>query len=69
MPAISSWRRSWLREARAIDPGLAGLDDFDERLVNARLYASYKPGQVFTDRYVDMPGKTPAMVVIPTGSS
>ncbi|HEV2681231.1 MAG TPA: SUMF1/EgtB/PvdO family nonheme iron enzyme, partial [Rhodanobacter sp.] len=55
-------------QARAIDPGLATLADFDEQLTNARLYASYKPGQLFTDRYVDLPGKTPAMVVIPTGS-
>lgn len=55
-------------QARAIDPGLAALADFNVRLVNARLYASYKPGQVFSDRYVDLPGKTPDMVVIPTGS-
>ncbi|MEO8999821.1 MAG: SUMF1/EgtB/PvdO family nonheme iron enzyme [Rhodanobacter sp.] len=55
-------------QARAIDPGLTTLADFDEQLTNARLYASYKPGQVFSDRYVDLPGKTPAMVVIPTGS-
>ncbi|MDE3210622.1 MAG: SUMF1/EgtB/PvdO family nonheme iron enzyme [Pseudomonadota bacterium] len=54
-------------QARAISPGLSGLAAFAEQLVNARLYASYKPGQVFTDRYVDMPGQTPAMVVIPTG--
>lgn len=54
-------------EARAIDAGLAGLKAFEKRLVNARLYANYSPGQVFTDGYVDMPGKTPAMVVIPTG--
>ena len=55
-------------QVRAIDPDLAALTAFDEQLTNARLYASYKPGQVFTDRYVDLPGKTPAMVVIPTGS-
>jgi formylglycine-generating enzyme required for sulfatase activity len=55
-------------QARATDPALATLADFDEQLTNARLYASYKPGQVFADRYVDLPGKTPAMVVIPTGS-
>jgi formylglycine-generating enzyme required for sulfatase activity len=55
-------------QVRAIAPGLAALAAFDEQLTNARLYASYKPGQVFTDRYVDLPGKTPAMVVIPTGS-
>jgi formylglycine-generating enzyme required for sulfatase activity len=55
-------------QARTIDPALAALADFDEQLTNARLYASYKPAQVFDDRYVDLPGKTPAMVVIPTGS-
>ncbi|MEO9080357.1 MAG: SUMF1/EgtB/PvdO family nonheme iron enzyme, partial [Rhodanobacter sp.] len=55
-------------QASAINPGLSTLADFNEQLVNARLYASYKPGQVFTDRYVDLPGKTPSMVVIPTGS-
>ncbi len=55
-------------QVRTIDPGLAALADFDEQLTNARLYASYRPGEVFTDRYVDLPGKTPAMVVIPTGS-
>ncbi|WP_426699960.1 SUMF1/EgtB/PvdO family nonheme iron enzyme [Rhodanobacter sp. Col0626] len=55
-------------QARAIDPRLATLAAFDEQLTNARLYASYKPGQMFADRYVDLPGKTPAMVVIPTGS-
>jgi formylglycine-generating enzyme required for sulfatase activity len=55
-------------QVRAIAPGLAALAAFDEQLTNARLYASFKPGQVFTDRYVDLPGKTPAMVVIPTGS-
>jgi len=55
-------------QVRAIAPDLAALAAFDEQLTNARLYASYKPGQVFADRYVDLPGKTPAMVVIPTGS-
>ena len=47
---------------------LAGLGEFDQRLVNARLYASFSPGQEFSDGYVDMPGKAPAMVVVPTGS-
>ncbi|MFC5743508.1 formylglycine-generating enzyme family protein [Dyella tabacisoli] len=55
-------------QAQAISPELAGLDEFQVRLTNARLYASYKPGQVFNDHYVDMPGQTPGMVVIPTGS-
>ncbi|HUW54573.1 MAG TPA: SUMF1/EgtB/PvdO family nonheme iron enzyme [Rhodanobacter sp.] len=55
-------------QARGISPDLGGLADFQERLTNARLYASFKPGQLFSDRYVDLPGKTPTMVVIPTGS-
>ena len=55
-------------QARATDPDLAALAQVDEQLTNARLYANYKPGQVFTDRYVDLPGKAPAMVVVPTGS-
>ncbi|WP_130618194.1 SUMF1/EgtB/PvdO family nonheme iron enzyme [Dyella amyloliquefaciens] len=55
-------------QAKAISPDLAGLSDFSERLTNARLYASYKPGQVFTDRFLDIPGQAPSMVVVPTGS-
>ena len=55
-------------QAKTISPDLAGLNDFAERLTNARLYASYKPGQVFTDRFADIPGQTPSMVVVPTGS-
>ncbi|HEY8587175.1 MAG TPA: SUMF1/EgtB/PvdO family nonheme iron enzyme [Rhodanobacter sp.] len=55
-------------QARVISPDLAALPAFDEQLTNARLYASHKPGDVFSDRYVDLPGKSPAMVVIPTGS-
>lgn len=55
-------------QAQAISPKLAGLEDFEEHLTNAQLYASYKPGQVFSDHYIDQPGQAPAMVVIPTGS-
>ncbi|QRP62519.1 SUMF1/EgtB/PvdO family nonheme iron enzyme [Rhodanobacter sp. FDAARGOS 1247] len=55
-------------QVRAIDPDLTGLPALDEQLVNARLYASYKPGQAFADHYVDLQGKAPTMVVIPTGS-
>ncbi|WP_201313979.1 formylglycine-generating enzyme family protein [Dyella sp. EPa41] len=55
-------------QAKAISPDLAGLAEFGERLTNARLYASYKPGQVFADRFVDIPGEAPSMVVVPTGS-
>ncbi|MGN6655391.1 MAG: SUMF1/EgtB/PvdO family nonheme iron enzyme [Rhodanobacter sp.] len=59
---------SLVEQARATDPELPELAKVDEQLTNARLYANYKPGQVFTDRYVDLPGKSPAMVVVPTGS-
>jgi formylglycine-generating enzyme required for sulfatase activity len=55
-------------QAKELNPEVPGMADFEERLTNARLYASYKPGQVFTDRFVDLPGQTPGMVVIPTGS-
>ncbi|HEV2621714.1 MAG TPA: formylglycine-generating enzyme family protein [Frateuria sp.] len=55
-------------QAQALQPGLKGIDEFQQQLTNARLYASYKPGQVFRDRFVDLPGQAPAMVVIPTGS-
>lgn len=54
-------------QARALQPNLAGIEEFQQQLTNARLYANYKPGQVFSDRFVDLPGQTPAMVVIPTG--
>lgn len=55
-------------QAQALQPNLEGIADFEQHLTNARLYASYKPGQTFSDRFVDLPGTTPAMVVIPTGS-
>jgi len=54
-------------KAQQISPDLAGIDDFNERVTNARLYASYKPGQVFADRFVDSTGQAPALVVLPTG--
>jgi formylglycine-generating enzyme required for sulfatase activity len=60
--------RKLATQAHGINPALKEFVEFEEQLTNARLYARYKPGQVFTDRYVDLPGKTPAMVVIPTGS-
>jgi formylglycine-generating enzyme required for sulfatase activity len=56
------------QKAQAISPDLAGLDEFNERLVNAKLYSSYKPGQVFSDRFVDSVGQAPSVVVVPTGS-
>ncbi|HET7359881.1 MAG TPA: formylglycine-generating enzyme family protein [Rhodanobacteraceae bacterium] len=56
------------QQALAISPDVPGLDAFDQHMSNARLYASYKPGQVFSDRYLDMAGRGPALVVIPTGN-
>ncbi len=55
------------RTAQTISADLAGLDEFAERLRNARLYASFKPGQVFSDRFLDTTGMAPAVVVIPAG--
>ncbi|MFZ1390942.1 MAG: formylglycine-generating enzyme family protein, partial [Dokdonella sp.] len=55
------------REAQVISTDLAGLDDFSKRLRNARLYASFSPGQVFSDRFLDTSGSAPAVVVIPAG--
>jgi formylglycine-generating enzyme required for sulfatase activity len=54
-------------QAQAINPQLPGIDEFEQRLTNAQLYANYKPGQVFTDRFVDMNGQSPTMLVVPTG--
>ncbi|MGH8212494.1 MAG: SUMF1/EgtB/PvdO family nonheme iron enzyme, partial [Rhodanobacteraceae bacterium] len=34
---------------------------------DARTYSSYRPGQVISDRYLDIVGSGPAMVVIPLG--
>lgn len=55
-------------QVRSLDPQRAGLASLAQRIADARIYAGHKPGQVFTDRYVDLPGQSPAMVVIPTGS-
>ncbi|HEX6832598.1 MAG TPA: SUMF1/EgtB/PvdO family nonheme iron enzyme [Rudaea sp.] len=56
------------QKALGLSPDLPGIDEFNERLRNARLYASYKPGQVFADPFLDRSGRAPAVVVIPTGS-
>ncbi len=53
--------------AQAISPDLAGLDEFAQRVRNARLYASFAPGQAITDRFLDTSGNAPTLVVIPTG--
>ena len=56
------------KKALALSPDLAGVDDFNRRLRNARLYANYSPGQVVTDKFLDRHGSAPPLVVIPTGS-
>jgi formylglycine-generating enzyme required for sulfatase activity len=55
------------RTAQSISPDLAGLDEIAERLRNARLYANFKPGQVFSDRFLDTSGTAPSVVVVPAG--
>jgi len=55
------------KKAQSISPDLAGLDKFNLDLRNARLYASMTPGQVVHDRFLDLAGNAPALVVIPTG--
>jgi formylglycine-generating enzyme required for sulfatase activity len=56
------------QKALGLSSDVAGVDTFNERLRNARLYASYKPGQVISDAFVDRNGSAPALVVIPTGN-
>jgi len=56
------------RKAQGISADLAGVDDFNVRLRNARLYASFAPGQVIRDRFLDVAGSAPAIVVVPTGA-
>ena len=60
--------RDLAEQARGISPTLSGLAEFAGRLTDARLYASFRPGQVFADRFVDLAGRAPSLVVIPTGS-
>lgn len=46
----------------------APTDEFSAKLKNAREYASFHPGQVFSDHFLDIVGEAPSMVVIPRGS-
>jgi len=55
------------QRALGLSPDVAGVDEFNEHLRNARLYASYKPGQMINDKFLDRSGSAPAVVVIPTG--
>jgi len=56
------------QKALGLSPDLAGVDQFNERLRNARLYASFSPGQTITDKFLDRSGSAPPLVVVPTGS-
>ena len=56
------------QKALGLSPDLTGVDEFNQRLRNARLYASFAPGQVITDKFLDRHGNAPPLVVIPTGS-
>ena len=55
------------QKALGLSPDLA-VAEFDQRLRNARLYASFAPGQVITDKFLDRHGNAPPVVVVPTGS-
>jgi formylglycine-generating enzyme required for sulfatase activity len=46
----------------------AATNAFNTKLRDAREYANYYPGEVFTDPFLDIAGHGPAMVVIPRGS-
>jgi formylglycine-generating enzyme required for sulfatase activity len=45
----------------------AAMDAFLARIRNARAYASYHPGEVVNDHFLDIVGQAPALVVIPSG--
>ncbi|MEO7917537.1 MAG: formylglycine-generating enzyme family protein, partial [Dokdonella sp.] len=55
-------------QAQGISPDLGGLDEFAVRLRNARLYASFKPGQTINDDFLSNTGSAPTVVVVPTGA-
>ena len=56
-----------VKQAQTISADLPALDQFQEKLRNARLYASFRPGQVVTDPFLDRSGSAPPLLVIPTG--
>ena len=55
------------KRALGLSQDLPGVDEFNRRLRNSRLYASFSPGQVITDKFLDRHGGAPPVVVIPTG--
>ena len=56
------------QKALGLSPDLNGIDEFNRKLRNARLYASFSPGQTITDKFLDRHGIAPALVVVPIGS-
>lgn len=56
------------RRALAISADLPGIDEFNDRLRNARLYANFRPGQIVIDPFLDRSGTAPPLVIVPTGS-
>jgi formylglycine-generating enzyme required for sulfatase activity len=55
------------RQAQALGDS-AQVQAFLKHVQDARTYSSYRPGQVISDRYLDIVGSGPAMVVIPLGN-
>lgn len=55
-------------EAERLSPDIEGIEDFRERIVSVRVYASMRPGQVFSDSLRGGVGNGPEMVVLPMGS-
>lgn len=55
------------QQAQGISADLPGVDEFQDRLRNARLYASLRPGQLINDPFLDRAGTAPAVLVVPTG--
>ncbi|WP_386066894.1 formylglycine-generating enzyme family protein [Tahibacter sp. UC22_41] len=55
------------QQAQGISADLPGVDEFQESLRNARLYASMSPGQLINDPFLDRAGTAPAVLVVPTG--
>lgn len=55
------------QQAQRISPDLPGVDEFSDRLNNARVYASMRPGQAIEDPFLDRAGTAPLLLVVPTG--
>lgn len=56
-----------IAEAERLTPDIEGLEEFRERITSVKVYASMRPGQVFSDN-LQGGGRGPEMVVIPLGS-